>query len=108
MVDGGDAKDYRFDAGVNLTVEEMGMPREIRFLSEGRKDLAGICARMAMVDAMKRTNHFLFLTIPCESGRRKNASCAYLFEGSRKRISGYLFHMPGKQKGIKRRKPCVL
>ena len=31
MVDGGDAKDYRFDAGVNLTVEEMGMPREIRF-----------------------------------------------------------------------------
>ena len=52
MVDGGDAKDYRFDAGVNLTVEEMGMPREIRFLSEGRKDLAGICARMAMVDAM--------------------------------------------------------
>ena len=39
MVDGGDAKDYRFDAGVNLTVEEMGMPREIRFLSEDRKSV---------------------------------------------------------------------
>ena len=79
-------------------------------MSEGRKDLAGICARMAMVDAMyEKDKPFLvfddsFVNLDDE----KNASCAYIFEGSRKRISGYLFHMPGKQKGIKRRKPCVL
>jgi DNA repair exonuclease SbcCD ATPase subunit len=47
-----DASPYRFDASVNLTVEELGIPREIRFLSDGRRDLAGICTRMALIDAM--------------------------------------------------------
>ena len=52
MLTGEDASGYQFDAGANLTVQELGMSREIRFLSEGRKDLAGICTRMALVDAM--------------------------------------------------------
>lgn len=52
MLTGEEASGYQFDAGANLTVQELGMSREIRFLSEGRKDLAGICTRMALVDAM--------------------------------------------------------
>ncbi len=52
MISGQDAGEYRFDASANLTVQELGMPREIRFLSDGCKDLAGICTRMALVDAM--------------------------------------------------------
>lgn len=52
MINGKEASGYQFDAGANLTVQELGMSREIRFLSEGRKDLVGICTRMALVDAM--------------------------------------------------------
>lgn len=52
ILSGKEASGYQFDAGANLTVQELGMPREIRFLSEGRKDLVGICTRMALVDAM--------------------------------------------------------
>ena len=52
ILSGEEASGYQFDAGANLTVQELGMSREIRFLSEGRKDLAGICTRMALVDAM--------------------------------------------------------
>lgn len=52
MISGQEAVAYRFDASANLTVNEMGMSRETRFLSDGCKDLAGICTRMALVDAM--------------------------------------------------------
>lgn len=52
MISGQAATDYQFDASANLTVNELGMLRETRFLSDGCKDLAGICTRMALVDAM--------------------------------------------------------
>lgn len=52
MISGEEPDNYQFDASANLTVNELGMSREIRFLSEGSKDLAGICTRMALVDAM--------------------------------------------------------
>lgn len=52
MISGDEPDSYQFDASANLTVNELGMSREIRFLSEGSKDLAGICTRMALVDAM--------------------------------------------------------
>lgn len=40
------------DAGVNLTVEEYGLQRDIRSLSTGYRDLTGICMRIALADAM--------------------------------------------------------
>ena len=51
----GDTPDsYRIDADVNLTVEELGRQRDIRSLSAGLRDLAGICLRIALADAMYR------------------------------------------------------
>lgn len=52
LLSGQDVDGYQFDAGANLTVDELGMPRETRFLSDGCRDLAGLCTRMALVDAM--------------------------------------------------------
>lgn len=43
---------YMIDANTNLTVKEEGMQRELKFLSKGRRDLTGVCMRMALVDAM--------------------------------------------------------
>lgn len=46
------AKDYYIDANANLTLEELGKQREIDSLSEGYQDLAGLCLRLAFIDAM--------------------------------------------------------
>lgn len=46
------AENYQLDANMDLSVVEQGMPRDIGFLSNGYQDLAGICMRMALVDAM--------------------------------------------------------
>lgn len=43
---------FQFDADMNLTIHEQGMRRSTKFLSEGCRDLAGICTRLAMTDAM--------------------------------------------------------
>ncbi len=51
-ITGDEAVDYKFDANADLTVYESGMSRETRFLSDGRRDLVGICTRLALVDAM--------------------------------------------------------
>lgn len=56
---------YRFDAEVNLTVQEQGMQRSTRFLSEGYQDLTGICTRMALIEAMyKEEKPFLIFDDP--------------------------------------------
>ena len=43
---------YHIDADVNLTVEELGQQREVKSLSTGFRDLAGICLRLGLADAM--------------------------------------------------------
>ena len=45
---------YRIDADVNLTVEELGQQRDIKTLSAGYRDLAGLCLRLGLADAMYR------------------------------------------------------
>ena len=45
-------KRYHMDANTHVTVDELGMQREPKFLSAGYRDLIGICMRMALVDAM--------------------------------------------------------
>lgn len=52
MISGATPVGYQFDASANLTVDELGMSREVRFLSDGCRDLVGICTRMALIDAM--------------------------------------------------------
>ena len=51
---GEDAGRYHMDANMEITVDAAGMQREMRFFSEGYRDMAGICMRMALVDAMYR------------------------------------------------------
>ena len=51
MISGSDEK-YELDANLNIQLQEKGSLHEIGYLSEGYKDLVGLCRRMAMVDAM--------------------------------------------------------
>ena len=46
------AKDYHIDADTNITVDVHGLQRSIKMLSNGYRDLIGMCTRMALVDAM--------------------------------------------------------
>jgi DNA repair exonuclease SbcCD ATPase subunit len=48
----GDEKKYTIDANLNVTYVEQGQPRVPETLSEGFKDLVGLCRRVAMADAM--------------------------------------------------------
>ncbi|MCF0134976.1 MAG: AAA family ATPase [Lachnospiraceae bacterium] len=52
MLTGEDTQDFRLDAGAKLSLEAYGRQRMIGALSSGYKDLAGLCLRMALVDAM--------------------------------------------------------
>ena len=46
------SEDFHLDANTTLTVDALGKQREVATLSAGYRDLAGICLRMALVDAM--------------------------------------------------------
>ncbi len=52
MIAGTSAKNFHVDANTQVTVEEYGKQREAEMLSRGWRDLAGICLRVAFVDAM--------------------------------------------------------
>ncbi|MCR5402246.1 MAG: AAA family ATPase [Butyrivibrio sp.] len=43
---------YELDTDLNIKLKDKGSLHEIGYLSEGYKDLVGLCRRMAMVDAM--------------------------------------------------------
>ena len=52
MLTGMPGDEYRLDANMVLTYTEKGLSRNTATLSAGFKDVAGICFRMALVDAM--------------------------------------------------------
>ncbi|MCR4605303.1 MAG: AAA family ATPase [Eubacterium sp.] len=52
MLAGEEADDFRLDADINITKEELGSQRDIVTLSAGYKDMVGIALRAALVDAM--------------------------------------------------------
>ena len=52
MLSGDDGKVFTIDANLNVTYVEQGQPRVPDTLSEGYKDLVGLCRRVAMADAM--------------------------------------------------------
>ncbi len=47
-----DPESYNLDANMDITVKEAGKPRDIKTLSQGCRDLVGICMRLALVSAM--------------------------------------------------------
>ena len=49
------------DGNLNLTIQESGIQRELRYYSEGWKDLLGICMRMALVDVMYQKEKPFFI-----------------------------------------------
>lgn len=52
LVTGTHATDYRMDANINISVEQMGGIHDADLMSAGYRDLIGLCMRFAMVDAM--------------------------------------------------------
>lgn len=52
MMADGDDREYELDADLNISVREQGALRDTDLLSEGYRDLVGLCRRMAMTDAM--------------------------------------------------------
>ncbi len=52
MISGCQTEDFHMDANAAITVDEYGRQRGTNTLSVGRRDLIGICLRVALVDAM--------------------------------------------------------
>lgn len=52
ILTGEEAGRYRLDANAHLSIEEQGLPRLPELLSAGYRDIAGLCMRMALIDAM--------------------------------------------------------
>lgn len=52
MLTGEDASAFHVDARTQITVDEAGKQRQTETLSTGYRDLAGICLRLALIDAM--------------------------------------------------------
>jgi len=52
MITGLSSEGIRVDANAAVTVEEMGRQRDTALLSAGYRDLAGLCLRFALADAM--------------------------------------------------------
>ena len=52
MLEGENPEAWAVDAELSVKVREMGKYRDPEFLSAGRRDLAGLCRRMAMAEAM--------------------------------------------------------
>lgn len=60
-----DAAAYVVNANMELSVKEEGLLRDTKYLSDGLKDLTGICMRMAFVDAMyEKEKPFLIFDDP--------------------------------------------
>ena len=60
-----DEKKYTIDANLDVTYVEQGQLRDPKTLSEGYKDLVGLCRRVAMADAMYNAEKpFLVLDDP--------------------------------------------
>ena len=44
--------DYRVDAAMTLSVQQYGLRHDVRTLSLGRRDLVGLCLRMALIETL--------------------------------------------------------
>lgn len=73
IVTGEAAGKYRLDANVHLSIEEQGFLREPELLSTGYHDIAGLCMRMALINAMYQSDApFLLMDDPFVNYDREN------------------------------------
>ena len=82
MITGSSAAGIYVDANSNVTIEEKGRQRDSASFSTGWRDLAGICLRTALADAMYppggRERPFLVLDDPftnLDDGKIEGAMC---------------------------------
>lgn len=60
-----DGKEYELDANLNIKLKDRGVRHDTELLSDGYRDLVGLCRRMAMIEAMYREETpFLILDDP--------------------------------------------
>ena len=66
LLTGEKGEDYLLDAGLKIHRDETGMQRDVESLSDGLKDTAGLCLRMALADAVfeKGEKPFILLDDP--------------------------------------------
>ncbi len=65
IITGEEINRYDIDAAINISIMEMGDKRDVSLLSRGCKDIAGLCMRMAFIDAMyKEEKPFIILDDP--------------------------------------------
>lgn len=65
IITGEEINRYDIDAAINISIMEMGDKRDVSLLSRGSKDIAGLCMRMAFIDAMyKEEKPFIILDDP--------------------------------------------
>lgn len=65
LLSNGDTREYELDANLNISLKAYGKARNITDMSEGYKDLIGLCRRMAMIDAMyEKEKPFILLDDP--------------------------------------------
>lgn len=65
MLTGAECERIQMDADTRLKFVEQGLAREVDFQSAGKRDLIGICMRMALADAMyQKERPFLILDDP--------------------------------------------
>ena len=65
IITGEEINRYDIDAAINISIMEMGDKRDVSLLSRGSKDIAGLCMRMAFIDAMyKDEKPFIILDDP--------------------------------------------
>ena len=75
-----DADDIYVDADINFTKEIQGMQRSINYLSNGQRDLIGICMRMALLEGMFRDEKpFVIFDDPFINLDEKTVANAKLF-----------------------------
>ena len=65
MIAGNDGMLFEMDADYNVKIRDKGGLHDPGFLSEGSRDLVGLCRRMAMIDAMyEKEKPFLIFDDP--------------------------------------------
>lgn len=80
LLSGNDQKQYEIDADLNIRMVAYGRGRNVNTLSEGYRDLIGLCRRMAMIDAMyEKEKPFVILDDPFINLDDERLACGQQF-----------------------------
>ena len=80
LLSGNDQKQYELDAGLNIRLIAYGKGRNMNTMSNGYRDLVGLCRRMAMIDAMyEKEKPFIILDDPFVNLDDERMACVQQF-----------------------------